>query len=102
MIIQLSIWENHCLPCSLELVLHSTDTMHLVASYPVPRPAFRRCLVLSSDEKLGVGLGTRLCIRLVYYLALDRELDCPLALKPIMHGKVVSKCYFETHMHAAV
>ena len=32
-----------------------------VASFPVPRPAFRRYfIVLSSDEKLGVGLGTRL------------------------------------------
>ena len=34
-----------------------------LASYPVPRPAFRRCFtVLSSDEKLGVGLGTRLAL----------------------------------------
>ena len=31
-----------------------------VASFPVPRPAFPRFTVLSSDEKLGVGLGTRL------------------------------------------
>ena len=28
----------------------------LLASYPVPRPAYRT----ASDEKLGVGLGTRL------------------------------------------
>ena len=33
--------------------------VHMLASFPVPRPAFRRCLV-SSDGKLGVGLGTRL------------------------------------------
>ena len=32
-----------------------------VASYPVPRPAFRRLQYgTASDEKLGVGLGTRL------------------------------------------
>ena len=39
-----------------------------LASYPVPRPAFRRCLVLSSDEKLGVGLGTRLVIGDLHHL----------------------------------
>ena len=42
-----------------------SDCYNTVASFPVPRPAFRRCrfTVLSSDEKLGVGLGTRLIIQ---------------------------------------
>ena len=44
---------------------------YVLASYPVPRPAFRRCLVLSSDEKLGVGLGTRLPTYMF-----SRLLDC--------------------------
>ena len=47
-------------PC-VPLTLNSNG----VASFPVPRPAFRRLqygTVLSSDEKLGVGLGTRLAM----------------------------------------
>ena len=35
--------------------------MYSVASFPVPRPAFCH-LSTASNEKLGVGLGTRLCI----------------------------------------
>ena len=33
---------------------------HDVASFQVPRPAFRRLQYAASNEKLGVGLGTRL------------------------------------------
>ena len=39
-----------------------------LASYPVPRPAFRRLQYgTASDEKLGVGLGMRLPSTYVHY-----------------------------------
>ena len=58
-----------------------------VASYPVPRPAFRpRFTVLSSDEKLGVGLGTGLVIlcSIFYQVCL-----CCLSVPPAL---LVYKC----------
>ena len=41
----------------------SRSRKELVASFPVPRPAFCRLqygTILQADEKLGVGLGPRL------------------------------------------
>ena len=39
----------------------SMEPMEPLASFPVPRPAFCRFQYgTASDEKLGVGLGTRL------------------------------------------
>ena len=53
------IWRDSFVLASIYCVyvvsLHTESTDSVIASYPVPRPAFRR-----SDEKLGVGLGTRL------------------------------------------
>ena len=51
------------------IAICSTLAVCSVASFPVPRPAFRRLQYgkagplyrTASDEKLGVGLGTRLC-----------------------------------------
>ena len=43
--------------------------MYIVALFPVPRPAFHRLQYgTASDEKLGVGLGTRLCIHSMFDL----------------------------------
>ena len=44
------------------------NILAVLASYPVPRPAFRT----ASDEKLGVGLGMRLsCTTFIAHYAED-------------------------------
>ena len=43
---------------------------YILASFPVPRPAFRRCLVRTKQRrKAGLGLGTRLGIYTLIELA---------------------------------
>ena len=97
------------------MLLHVCSTLHYVASFPVPRSAFHRlqygkagrawyisCMLFNhlyiqcsvsmtvvprSDEKLGVGLGTRLHIMLMqslmqrlYMYVMLTVLPCSLAM----------------------
>ena len=60
LVMSTSVWTGADISfVSVSLVPGVEGNRLYVASFPVPRPAFRRCL-LSSDGKLGVGLGTRL------------------------------------------
>ena len=60
-----------------------------LASYPVPRPAFRRLQYrTASDEKLGVGLGTRLSQDSSQHL-LNSVLSIRTCIQKIMHVIII-------------